>query len=114
METRSKLYFEAHVTIEPVFDARRDQAGVLARMFGFKLADLLMKKRQVETAERSAHDTFMTGHGQVLEDLTERTRALVEALQAAGFQVWRYKIEDTILDSRTDDVLGLLTKQEAA
>lgn len=106
--TLSKLYYEAHVTIEPVFDRAREQAHLLAREHGFKLAHLLMQKREHDAPERSKHDTFMTAHGQVLEELTERTQSLIMSLKAAGYKVWRYKIEDTVLDSRAHDTLGLL------
>jgi hypothetical protein len=104
----SELYFESHVTIEPVFDARLEQAKILAAEYKFRVADLLMKKREADTEERSAKDTFMTGHGQSLHDIENRTMRLVNELKDHGFKVWRYKIEDTVLDSRTKDVWNLL------
>ena len=105
----TKLYYEAHVTIEPVFDADRDFAASIARPFKFKLADLLMRKRSEDTEERSKNDTFMTGHSTDYEDIKQRTISLVKQLQSYGYKVWRYKIEDTICDSRSEDVFGLLT-----
>lgn len=48
----SKL-FEGHVTIEPVFDADREKADQLAKLYGFKLADLLMQKKRSALPERS-------------------------------------------------------------
>ena len=104
----SRLYYEAHVTIEPVFDDRRDFAASVANRHNFKLAHLLMKKRSKATEQRSDKDTFMTGHSKNLHDIKARTEALVRELQAHGFKVWRYKIEDTILDSRNKDELELL------
>lgn len=106
--TVAKLYYEAHVTIEPVFDAAREQADILAREHSFKLAHLLMQKRELDAPERSKHDTFMTAHSRELEELIERTQSLIIALKAAGYKVWRYKIEDTVLDSRAQDTLRLL------
>lgn len=105
----TKLYYEAHVTIEPVFDERRCAASEIAKRYRFRLAELLMQKRQSDSAERSRYDTFMTANGHVLEDIENRTRGLIEALREAGFKVWRYKIEDTLVDSRFRDSLGLLT-----
>lgn len=110
--TTSVLYYEAHVTIEPVFDARLDDARDIAESYSFRLADLLMKKREADTEERSKHDTFMTGHGKQFEDIERRMIGLIHALQRGGFKVWRYKIEDTILDSRIVDKLGLLTDRK--
>lgn len=103
-----ELYLESHVTIEPVFDDRRDAAAQIAKQHGFRLADLLMKKRTDETEQRSSKDTFMTGHSKSLSDIMLRTTGLVEALKQQGFKVWRYKVEDTLLDSRLDDKLKLL------
>jgi hypothetical protein len=109
--TESKLYYEAHITIEPVFDERLDLAKRLSAPYKFRVADLLMKKRESDTEERSANDTFMTGHGKIYLDLSLRMIQLIRQLQGHGFKVWRYKIEDTIIDSRHDDALGLLDPQ---
>jgi hypothetical protein len=89
--TDAKHYYEAHVTIEPVFDDVREGAAITAQQYGFKLAKLLMQKRTEDAPERSKYDTFMTGHGRNLEDITDRTKDLVKALKAAGLNVWRYK-----------------------
>lgn len=105
---RAKLYFEAHVTIEPVFDHDREHVQLLASQHGFKLADLLMQKRALDAPERSKHDTFMTSHGIELTEIKNRLILLIRALKANGYKVWRYKIEDTVLDSRDNDELKLL------
>ncbi len=109
-DTISKLYYEAHVTIEPVFGERLEEAKKLGAFYGFKVGDLLMRKREEDTEERSKNDTFMTGHGTSLTNVTFRVRRLVQMLQMNGFKVWRYKIEDTVMDSRTEDVFGLITE----
>lgn len=106
--TPATHYFEAHVTIEPVFDDRLDQARVIAERWRFRLADLLMQKRAVDTAQRLSKDTFMTGTAKHLPDIRRRMTLLVTDLKAAGFTVWRYKIEDTVVDSRVADEYGLL------
>jgi len=104
------LYLEAHITIEPVFDERREEASRLAKEFGFRLADLLMKKRSEETAQRSDKDTFMTGHSKSFDDIQQRLMKLVLGLKKQGFQVWRYKVENTLMDSRYQDVLSIIDK----
>lgn len=104
----AKYYYEAHVTIEPVFDERREAAKVIAEKWKFRLADLLMKKRSEDTEERSSRDTFMTTHSKEMIDITYRTVSLVKELKNAGFKVWRYKIEDTVMDSRIEDEYHLL------
>ena len=104
----SKLYFECHITIEPVFDLELDAAALLAKQFHFRVADLLMQKRHEDMPSRSKYDTFMTGRHKNYEVLYEKMFNLIKALQERGFKIWRYKIEDTIIDSKIKDVEGLL------
>jgi hypothetical protein len=99
------LYYESHVTIEPVFDERLKQLKAECLAYGFRVADLLMKKRSADKAERSKHDTFCTGRDKEYQPLLDRTLALVTRLQALDFKVWRYKIEDALVDSKIDDSL---------
>ena len=47
------LYYECHVTIEPVFDERRDLAEAIAKKYGFRLAKLLMQRNRNETKRQS-------------------------------------------------------------
>lgn len=102
------LYYECHVTIEPVFGERLDEFSELCGEHNFHVAKLLMQKRAEDTPERSAKDSFCTGHSQVYEDIFDRMVGLIYRLREHNFQVWRYKIEDCVLDSRKVDVLGLL------
>ena len=96
----TSLYFESHVTIEPVFDEQLDRFKVLAKAHRFYVADLLMKKRAKDTLERSRFDTFATSRGQDFMELRRQTLSLVENAKRAGFIVWRYKIENTLEDVR--------------
>lgn len=102
---RARLYFECHVTIEPVFDERLQAAETLARAYGFRLANLLMQKRKEDTPERSKHDTFMTGRDKVYGDLYRRMSGLCRALRAQGFILHRAKIEDTLFDTKYGDAI---------
>lgn len=94
------MKYEAHITIEPVFDDSLLQLELLVGDFGFRVADLLMKKRACETAKRSDKDTFCTAKSNDLAGLTANTNACVAHLLSAGYAVWRYKLEETILDVR--------------
>lgn len=104
------LYLEAHVTIAPVFDMEREMADIIARKYNFKLAHLVMLKKQPgDTDKPSQRDTFMTGHSKNIDELAIRTRRLVQALRAEAFKVWRYKIESCVIDSRQQgDTWGVL------
>lgn len=113
IEKTAKYYYECHITIEPIFE---DDSYCLATVksiaasYGFKLVELLMQKRSTDTPERSKNDTFMTSHGKELLDLTYRMLNCCKELQAAGFTVFRYKIEDIVFDSRIKDEYSLLNQ----
>lgn len=101
--------YECHITIEPVFDERLAQAKVLAGLVEFKVASLYMKRDREATELRSENDTFMTGHDQDFDNIQERMGDLVALLRLNGFNVWRYKIEQILVDSKYQgDTLGLL------
>lgn len=101
--TIAKHYYEAHVTLDPVFGFQRDRADRIATECKFKLAKLFMVKGIAHDG-----DTFLTAHGKELWEIKARTEDVVHALRGAGFVVRRYKIEDTVLDSRIADELELL------
>lgn len=96
------LYYECHVTTEPVFGARRDQLEAIANSLGFKLATLLMQRTLFGKSEPSAKDAFMTARVDADDDvdLVVRMHLLLKALAEAKFQVYRYKIEAAMLDVR--------------
>ena len=107
-DQESSLYFECHITIEPVFEERLEKAVEIGKAQGFSVADLLMQRRKEDTPERSKFDTFMTGRDKNRATLAMRMIATIFALKRDGFKVFRYKIEDTLLDSKGKDVLNIL------
>jgi hypothetical protein len=94
------LYYECHVTIDPVFGERLDAFADLCRAEQFRPAKLLMQKQREATPTVSDKDTFATGHGREYADIAGRMNRLVEASNAAGFFVRRYKIEAVVFDQR--------------
>lgn len=98
----SDHYFESHVTIEPVFGERLTQFALIAKGAGFRVAELLLQKERADTPERSSKDSFCTGRSKDFADLHRRMESLVEELRFAEFEVWRYKIESTLLDVRVE------------
>lgn len=113
MQRGKSIYYEAHVTIEPVFDSSLTQFVELCSFQGFRVAELLMKKRSTDKPERSKYDSFCTARSDSYDDIVERTLALVKSLEKSGYKVWRYKVEDTLLDSNFNDDIHPLyrTKQ---
>lgn len=108
----TRHYYEAHVTVEPVFEERLEQFKIICHDYKFHVANLLMQKRKGDTEERSKNDSFCTGRGISYTDIKKRMLALVDRLEKEGFKVWRYKIESTLLDSRYDDTERPLDKKE--
>lgn len=101
------LYLEAYITIDPVFGDKREDVRRLAEVCGFRLAKLVMRKG-VESECEHQDDAFLTGHGKDLDGLISRMVHLVQSLRVEGVVTRRYKIENTVMDSRILDTLGLL------
>ncbi len=99
--------YEAHVTIEPVFGERFDEFERCCKPYKFKPAELLLQKARLATPERSNKDSFCTGHGKDYDEILQRTNDLVGTLKAAGFEVWRHKIEGIVLDVRTPPLVKI-------
>lgn len=87
------LYFEAHITIEPVTPTQKVTVGTIGQMHGFRMATFLLKK-----GSQAVPDDFFTGRGTDYDALYEKTLYLVDYLQKMGVTVKRYKIENTLLD----------------
>jgi hypothetical protein len=94
----TQLYFESHITIEPCFNEKLEQLKIIVGAYGFRVADLLVLKRVNDKPQRSRFDSFCTTRGTNYEDVCSRTLACVRALEKEEFVVWRYKIENTLLD----------------
>ncbi len=102
--------YECHITIEPVFGDKLEEAKVLGLQWGFRPAKLLLQRRKEDTEERSKNDTFLTSHDERYDNLRDRMIGMCRSLNAADYKVWRYKIEYIMLDSRNDpDELKLLS-----
>jgi hypothetical protein len=104
----ASLYYECHITVEPVFDDRLELMKELCKSYKFRVADLLMQKRKADSPARSMYDTFCTGRDKNFRVLESRMELLIRDLQLWNFKVWRYKIEDAIIDSKYKDNLNVL------
>lgn len=100
----SKMYFEAHVTTDPIPATHAAAFRVITQECGFHIASLLMEKPGEGLVSHDA-DAFCTGRGPDFEDLKSRTHDLCLKLVQVGIVVRRYKIEDTLLDSRVANTL---------
>lgn len=107
----TKFYYEAHITLDPIFDDELERCRQLCELYHFRVADLLMQKREVDTPTRSKYDTFATARNRSYDELARDLRQCCEALTFNGFIIRRYKIEDTLIDSKFVDELKLLPKR---
>ena len=97
------LYYESHVTIDPVFGQDLSNFVAICANYKFRVAKLLMEKGP------NTKDAFCTSRSQSYTDIVTRTIELVQRLQREKFVVRRYKIEDTIVDSNIGDKYELFT-----
>lgn len=104
------MYYESHITVEPVFEERLERFKELCAPYAFKPAKLLMKKRNIDTPVRSEYDTFCTGKNKNHDKLRDSMLLLVQSLTNDGFKVWRYKIEAILLDVKLKDDDALLRR----
>ena len=101
----SRYYYECHVTLDPPKDDGYVYVlEILARLHFFKIADLLLVNKTKHTA-----DAFCTARDRSLDKMTVRMLLFIRDLRLSGFVVRRYKIEDIVVDSRINDIHGLLT-----
>lgn len=88
------LYYECHITIEPVENERLEQFKEFSSRWNFKVANLLMQK----TKDPSKLDSFCTGKDKNFNMMQARMNYLLNDLENNNFSVYRYKIEAILLD----------------
>lgn len=109
MRDKSDLYYECHITIEPI----NDPHGIslvqdICMIYDFKMARFNM------LADGEQARTFISGRDQSYSRMFKRMINCINKLKTVyggnGFKILRYKIEDTIIDSNSDgdEILGLL------
>ncbi len=107
MNDQSTLYFECHVTLPGAVHDEKLFGEICAR-FGFKPATFTMVK------DGPVPDAFTSARDKSYAKLVQRMTDLIRALQLNGFFVSRYKIEDTLLDTKYQvDPLNLFSPKLA-
>jgi len=102
---RSPLYYECHITLDPVDEATLQTLKSICEGYKFKVAKLYLHK---QSTKPNMLDSFVTGRGVDYLELELRMVKLIQKLKDYGFVVRRYKIESALLDSRVKDHLELL------
>jgi hypothetical protein len=98
------LYYECHITIEPVFDHKLEEFKELCTLHRFKAANLLMQKRKEDKPERSSKDTFCTAKSKEYQSLFCDMETMTHVLYQCGFTIWRRKIEAVLYDEKFKDL----------
>lgn len=110
VDVETKLYFEAHITLDPVLEPERLQfLKDIAAKWDFRIADLIMVK-----GEPNLKDAFCSARSRSWYGIKSMTKHMAKELKQNGFKVRRYKIENTLIDSRQEvcgDILDLLGDQ---
>lgn len=91
--------------MEPIPQAQAEEFTKLCKEFGFWSSDWALADKK--------YKFFATSRGVERQDIFERMQRLIERLKEQKFKVFRYKIEDTVLDSNISDELQLLDKVES-
>ena len=94
------IYYESHITIEPVFGKNLEQLKEIVEKHNFKVANLLIQKDREITPERSDKDTFCTAKSKNITELESNMNDLLLELTLNSFHVWRFKIEAIIVDEK--------------
>lgn len=94
------LYFECHVTTDPLVGDKLEEFKTLCKIRGFRVAKLLMKKKDGSPGKPSAIDSFCTGRDASFSKLNSRMFGLLCDLHFANIPVRRHKIEAALIDVR--------------
>ena len=84
---KSRLYFEAHVTVDLVPSPDRELVERIARQRGFRLAKLSMMKGRCQQNQ----DAFLRARNVDLKVIEEMTHSCVVHLKREGFKVQRWR-----------------------
>lgn len=99
-EPKEVIYYEVHVTIEPVEDERLKRFEEICKEHKFRVANLIMVKNRKVTDERSNRDQFCTGRFSTYTEAFIAMNDLNNDLVNCDFQLWRSKIESVLYDWR--------------
>jgi hypothetical protein len=105
--TRARLYYEAHVTVEAVEGDGEEAARAWQ---AFKLACGTLGWRASKFSEDEVDDYhgkwFISWRGEELDATMDSIRSVVDMLEKGEYKIIRWKVEDTVYDSKHGDTLG--------
>ena len=96
---RSRLYYEAHVTIPPLDNRQLEEVDALCEKYDFRRSTFEMHK------DGLLPNAFVSARDESRDAIVGRVADMVAELVRRGYTVLRWKIEDTMLDSARGDSL---------
>ena len=95
----SRLYYEAHISLEPLDDSQIKVIDKMCVAMGWKRATFVMNKNNVPNG-------FITARHTSFKNIRRMVVVMVDELKKMpDVKLLRYKIEDTLLDSNHGDEL---------
>ena len=96
---RSRLYYEAHVTIPALSPQQASQVDLLCRQLEWRRSTF-----ELHAGGLTPH-AFVSCRDVSRTAILQRVTHMVQSLVRLGCTVLRYKVEDTLLDSKAGDTL---------
>lgn len=99
--------YEAHINLGQMEKELEDKLQKVLENINFKTTDIVALP--YEGLEQEEFYKIITTKDSNLRAITSRVENSVSLLQYLGYNVQRYKIESTIIDSKYEDKLDLIT-----
>ncbi len=113
MNDESRLYYEAHITLEKgAFTLTTEAEHILEKIC--EENDLRPSTFLLLKPEDPEPHAFVSCRDKSLRSICEKVRKAVRELNREGFKVKRWKVEDTVLDSNRGDELHHLDQARAS
>lgn len=100
---KSRLYYEAHITLGCPAVPDEWTNGIIARVC--KAYDLRPSTFSLIKPEEAQPLAFISARDESFSSICNRVKLAIDALSAESLNVVRWKIEDTVLDSNRGDRL---------
>lgn len=99
----TRLYYEAHITVPPLTE--KDSEGL------DKLCKGSIWHRSTFELHKNGEvpNGFVSARAATRTEILDAMAAMLATLQQAGFEILRFKVEDTLLDSKRGDTLQRCT-----
>jgi hypothetical protein len=103
------LYFEAHITLAPAIDADHyNKLQQLARENCWRVSKLFLKNGDGSVGDPWHDDMFLSARSKVYRDIENSIKHMLPKLEKHGFEIRRYKIENTLTDVKYTKCLTCL------